>query len=396
MAALYAWLRQHPKLVDGALAAVLALLGIAPAVATGRYLAVPAALALTVPVTFRRAHPTGAFATAVVAGAMVVLADVRPSPSDLAVVVLLYTLAAYRLPKVSVWGLAICLAGSSVAVARWMPSPLSLLDSVAVGAIMFAGPALIAWVLGDSMRHRRAYYLNLEERAALLERDRDARAQIAAAAERARIARELHDVVAHHVSVMVVQADGASYTLAADPDRAALALAAISRTGRTALADMRRLLGVLRHGPDPAAPERNPLPGISQLGELLEQTRQSGLAVSFTVAGVPRPLPSGAELAAYRIVQESLTNTRKHAGPGASAEVDLRYLEDELVLTVADDGRGAAAASDGAGHGLAGMRERVAVYSGSVTAGPRGGGGFEVTARLPLAVWAETGQVGAA
>ncbi len=127
-----------------------------------------------------------------------------------------------------------------------------------------------------------------------------------------------------------------------------------------------------------------PIPGVGQLDELLDQTRASGLAVSFTVQGVPGPLPSGVALAAYRTVQESLTNVRKHGGPAAQAQVILRYCEDALVLTITDDGRGAAAVTDGAGHGLIGMRERVAVYGGSLEAGPRPGGGYQVTARLPL------------
>jgi signal transduction histidine kinase len=265
-----------------------------------------------------------------------------------------------------------------------MPGQLSVLNAIAVGSILFAGPSLIAWVFGDSMRYRRAYYTNLEDRAARLEAERDAQAQIAAAAERARIARELHDVVAHNVSVMVVQADGASYALGSDPDRARQALAAISATGRQALAEMRRMLGVLRRNEDGTEPGRAPLPGIGQLGELLEQTRATGLAVSFTVEGVPQPLPDGAALAAYRIVQESLTNTRKHGGPRATAEVTLRYLEDALLLRITDDGRGAAAVSDGAGHGLTGMRERVAVYGGWVQAGPCPSGGYHVAALLPL------------
>jgi CheY-like chemotaxis protein len=152
--------------------------------------------------------------------------------------------------------------------------------------------------------------------------------------------------------------------LGSDPDRARQALAAIAATGRQALAEMRRMLGVLRRDEDGTEPGRAPLPGIGQLGELLQQTRATGLPVSFTVEGVPQPLPDGAALAAYRIVQESLTNTRKHGGPRATAEVTLRYLEDALLLRITDDGRGAAAVSDGAGHGLTGMRERVAVYGG--------------------------------
>jgi signal transduction histidine kinase len=148
--------------------------------------------------------------------------------------------------------------------------------------------------------------------------------------------------------------------------------------------EMRRMLGVLRRDDDGTEPERAPLPGIGQLGELLDQARATGLAVSFTVEGVPQPLPDGAALAAYRIVQESLTNTRKHGGPRASAQVTLRYLEDALLLRITDDGLGSAAASDGAGHGLTGMRERVAIYGGWVQAGPRPAGGYQVTARLPF------------
>jgi signal transduction histidine kinase len=384
VATLYAWLRRHPKLVDGGLAAVLAFLGIASSAAMGRLISVPLVIALAVPVVFRRAYPVAAFAAAIAAGALQVLINSKPNPTDLAIVILLYTLAAYTPRRISITGLAICLAGSAAAVVRWMPDRLSMWDSLLVGSIMFAGPSLIAWVFGDSMRYRRAYYTNLEDRAARLEAERDAQAQIAAAAERARIARELHDVVAHNVSVMVVQADGASYALGSDPDRARQALAAISATGRQALAEMRRMLGVLRRDEDGTEPGRAPLPGIGHLGELLEQTRATGLAVSFTVEGVPQPLPDGAALAAYRIVQESLTNTRKHGGPRATAEVTLRYLEDALLLRIADDGRGAAAASDGAGHGLTGMRERVAVYGGWVQAGPRPSGGYHVAALLPL------------
>ena len=395
VAPLYAWLRRHPKLVDGALAAALAFVGVASSVALvlrpgspvgagfSRMAGVPLALLLAVPVVFRRSHPVGAFAAAIVLGAFQVLLDIRPTAADLAIVILLYTLAAYTPRRTSIAGLAICLVGSATAVARWMPAQLSVLDAIAVGSIMFAGPSLIAWVLGDSVRYRRAYYAALEDRAARLEAERDAQAQVAAATERARIARELHDVVAHNVSVMVVQADGASYALDNDPGKAKEALAAIAATGRQALAEMRRLLGVLRHD-DGTVPGRAPLPGIAQLGELLEQTRAAGLPVTLTVEGVPQPLPDGAALAAYRIVQESLTNTRKHGGPQATAQVTLRYLEDALVLRITDDGQGPVTVPDGAGHGLNGMRERVAIYGGWVQAGPRPGGGYHVTARLPF------------
>jgi signal transduction histidine kinase len=247
--------------------------------------------------------------------------------------------------------------------------------------VIFSGTALVAWVLGDSMRYRRAYLTSLEDRAARLERERDAQAQIAAAAERARIARELHDVIAHNVSVMVVQADGASYALRSEPERTAQALTAISHTGRQALAEMRRLLGILRSGDEQA--DLAPVPGLDQLRELLDQAREAGMSVSLTLEGAVRPLPEGAELAAYRVVQESLTNTRKHGGLAAAAAVTLRYEPDGLLLQVTDDGLGAAAAADGVGHGLTGMRERVEMYGGTIQAGPLPDGGYQVTARLP-------------
>jgi len=386
VSALYAWLRRHPMLVDGMLAAALVLAGAAPAVAAGMFLDIPLAIAIAAPVVFRRKHPVGSFAAAILAGFVQVLLGVRPAATDVTILIVLYTLAAYTPRRLSVPGLAICLLGSAVGVARWTRfSSHSLVSWLTIGAIVFAGPAVLAWLLGDSMSYRRAYYASLEDRAARLERERDAQARIAAVAERARIARELHDVIAHNVSVMVVQADGASYALGTDPDRAREALAAISATGRQALAEMRRLLGVLRRE-DGTASERAPQPGIGELGELLDQARGAGLPVSFTVEGDPQPLPSGAALAAYRIVQESLTNTRKHAGPVASASVLLRYSPAALVLAISDDGLGelGGAAPPGAGHGLTGMRERVAMYGGSVTAGPRPGGGFEVMATLPL------------
>jgi signal transduction histidine kinase len=382
VAALYVWLRRHPRLVDGVLAAAIGIPGLGTAIALGRFTLIPVVVVLGVLVAFRRVHPTAAFAASVVVGALQVLLNIHVNTIDLAIVILLYTLAAYRPRRVSVPGLAICLLGSAAGVARWAPPRLGVLEWIMVGSVMFAGPSLIAWVLGDSMRYRRGYYASLEDRAARLERERDAQAQIAVAAERARIARELHDVIAHNVSVMVVQADGASYALDSSPERARQALATIASTGRQALAEMRRMLGVLRS--DDASTGVVPLPGIGQLDELLEQTRASGLAVSFTVQGVPAPLPGGLALAAYRIVQESLTNTRKHGGPAASAQVLLRYCDDALVLQITDNGAGAAAAADGAGHGLTGMRERVAMYHGTLQAGPRPGGGYRVTATLPV------------
>jgi signal transduction histidine kinase len=378
---LYAWLGRHPRLVDGVPAFFLLVIGAAPARPGNLLQLMPFILAMSVPVVFRRRYPVHAFAIAVVAGAVQVLSDVRPLGSDLAIPLLLYTLAAYRTRRQSVPGLAVCLIGSVFAVAIWVSPPIGAFQRVGLVLVLFSGTALLAWVLGDSMAYRRAYLTSLEDRAARLERERDAQAQIVAAAERARIARELHDVIAHNVSVMVVQADGASYALRSDPERAAAALAAISRTGRQALAEMRRLLGVLRAREEPAG--LAPVPGLDQLRELLDQARGAGMSVSLTIDGPARPLPEGAELAAYRVVQESLTNTRKHGGPAAAAAVRLTYQPRGLVLQVTDDGLGAAAPPDGTGHGLTGMRERVEMYGGTVQAGPLPAGGYQVTALLP-------------
>ena len=408
---MYGWLSRHPRLVDGVPAALLLLLGIASGAGSvtetrvspsGRVISStpvsafgtrPALLlmllillGLAVPLVFRRTYPVQAFTVAAVAGALQVMLIARPLATDLSILILLYTLAAYRPRRVSLPGLCVCLVGAFVAVARWAPVQTGLFQKVLLAGVIFSGTALVAWVLGDSMRYRRAYLTALEDRAARLERERDAQAQIAAAAERARIARELHDVIAHNVSVMVVQADGASYALRTDPERAGQALAAISHTGRKALAEMRRLLGVLRSGDERA--DLAPVPGLDQLRELVEQARQAGMSVSLSLDGPPRPLPEGAELAAYRVVQESLTNTRKHGGLAAAAAVALRYEPDGLVLQVTDDGLGAAAA-EGPGHGLTGMRERIEMYGGTIHAGPLPGGGYQVTARLPSAAPAD-------
>jgi len=417
----YAWLRGHPLVVDSLLAAAVALLGLI-AIGAGHVRLVvelPFIVAMSAPVALRRRYPVGAFAAVVVVGGLEVLWLPRPFGSDLAVIVLLYTVAAYRPRRISVLALVVCLTGSLVAILVWGAHVVHSAWAFAGVAAVFAGPALLAWLLGDSMQWRRGYYRGLEERAARAERERDARAQIAVAAERARIARELHDVVAHHVSVMVVQADGAAFALEASPEKAGQALTAISRTGRQALAEMRRLLGVLRSADDEGG-QLEPQPGVEQLAGLLEQARASGLPVSFAVEGVPRPLPPGAALAAYRIVQESLTNARKHGGLAVTAAVTLRFCEEQLVIKVTDDGwrragaiavaaggaRGGAdragsdsgvangvfggashgasrAAGNGQGHGLIGMRERVEVYGGTVAAGPYPGG-WRVTATLPL------------
>jgi len=366
--------------VDSILAGVVALLGVGQML-VAPWPQVPITAMLAGAVVVRRRVPAAAFSVAAVGGLWEVVAT-NPSGSDVALLILLYTVAAYRPRQLSILALVTCLVGGAVALLLKQPAPVGgpILDRVLGGGALFGGTSLLAWVLGDSMRYRRGYYAALEDRAARLEAERDAQAKVAAAAERARIARELHDVIAHHVSVMVVQADGASYALAADPKTAQTALAAISSTGRQALTEMRRLLGVLRTAGDQAA--LAPVPGLGELRELLDQARAAGLAVTYTLTGAPRELPEGAELAAYRVVQESLTNTRKHGGLAASAAVTLRYEPDGLTVEVTDDGM-ATPAGDGGGHGLAGMRERIEMYGGTVQAGPLPRGGFRVLARLP-------------
>jgi signal transduction histidine kinase len=379
MSAIYAWLRRHQILVDSVLAAVLALLALGPMLRSP-WPQVPVTALMAVSVAVRRKAPAAGFAVVCLAG-LWQLATTTPSSADIAVLVMLYTVAAYRPRRLAVPALAVSLVGSGVATIVFSPTPgNNLMTRLIAGGVLYGGSSLLVWVLGDSMRYRRGYYAALEDRAARLEAERDAQAAIAAAAERARIARELHDVIAHHVSVMVVQADGAGYVLKSDPATAETALKAIACTGRQALTEMRRLLGVLRSAGDQA--QLAPMPGLSELRELLDQARSAGLAVTYTLSGTPRDLPEGAELAAYRVVQESLTNTRKHAGLAASAAVTLRYEPDGLTVEVTDNGM-ASSAGEPAGHGLAGMRERIAMYGGTVQAGPLPGGGFRVLARLP-------------
>jgi signal transduction histidine kinase len=251
-------------------------------------------------------------------------------------------------------------------------------------------PALllgIAWAVGDSTRTRRAHLTTLEQRAADLERERDQRAALATAAERSRITRELHDVVAHGLSVMVVQAQGGAAALRRHPDRTAAALTNVIDTGRASLAEMRRLLGLARANPG-QAPDLAPQPGIGALPALVDQIRDAGTAVRLRVEGEPVPLPPSVDLSAYRIVQEALTNTLKHAGDGAQATVRLMFQPGELEIDVADDGGGPVLERDRdavGGNGLRGIVERVGLLGGQVAAGPRDEGGFRVHAVIPVA-----------
>ncbi|MFS0695648.1 sensor histidine kinase [Streptomyces nitrosporeus] len=392
----YDFIRRHPTGVDTFWAVVLlGLSGMSVVGGTGdgpeRVAAVPVALGLCAVVALRRRAPEKMLLLAIGTGLAQLVLGVRPDVADFALLVITYTVAAVGERWASRLALGCSLAAAGVSQLRWPPETQTggWAQSVFVVVVMTV-PFVLAWVLGDSARTRRAYFSQLEERAARLEREREAQSKVAVAAERARIARELHDVVAHNVSVMVVQADGAAYVMEASPEQAKQALETISGTGRQALAEMRRLLGVLRTGDSPEGGEYVPQPDVEQIEELIGKVREAGLAVDFKIEGTPRPLPSGVELTAYRIVQEALTNTRKHGGPDAGASVRLVYFDDGLGLLVEDDGRGAShelyedGGADGAGHGMIGMRERVGMVGGTLDAGPRPGGGFRISALLPL------------
>ncbi|MFG1998711.1 sensor histidine kinase [Spirillospora sp. NPDC048911] len=377
---LWDWWRRKRLLVDAVFMAPLLLLVALSSTAANTirpeaYVAWN--LALCLPLILRRTYPRGVFAFVALLSFVQCAVNIAPLPGNIAVLMGIYTLAADQ-PRI--WGLAGVAVGELGAVLATLRYPEGRGD-IKMTLVMLSIVVWSVWILGTYISTRRAYTRSVEERAERLERERDNEVQMAMAAERARIARELHDVVAHNVSVIVVQADGASYAIETDTARAKEALEAISATGRQALAEMRRLLGVLREGGDagPYAPQ----PGVDQLGDLVEQVRASGLPLDFEVTGAPRRMSDGRQLTIYRIVQEGLTNALKHGGPRAAARVRLHYGDEAVEVRITDDGRGAAATNDGRGHGLAGMRERAAVYGGTVEAGPRQGGGFEVIARIP-------------
>jgi signal transduction histidine kinase len=307
-------------------------------------------------------------------------------PLDVAPAVALFTVAAEATSR---WrSYAALLASVVCAAALWL-KPL-VVDVTRQGPVTptwggaLVPPAImaLAWLLGDRSRMSRAYLAQANRRARDLERERDQQGELAAAAERARISRELHDAVAHGLSVIVIQAQAAAGAMDKRPATARAALAAIVATGRDSLSEMRRLLGLTR----PDGPELAPLPHLTDLPSLVERVRAAGLPVRLTVTGQVAELPTGIGLSAYRITQEALTNALKHAGPGASVLVDVCCGPETVELTVADTGRGAGGAPDERrGNGLRGMRERVAMLGGTLTAADGPDGGFRVRACLPLA-----------
>jgi signal transduction histidine kinase len=365
--------RSPPWVADG----LLALLLVLPAATTiGDKQPQPLALFIAfvllqiLPLAVRRYWPRAVFA--ITLGSALGLALLTNSPTlPVGVVVSLYTVAAHCDRKTS-------LRAALVTGVLLLPSILISPGGGSGGPLLLPAAALlaIAWILGDNLRTRRAYLRAVEDRAERLEREREENVRRAAAEEQARIARELHDVIAHNVSVMVVQAAAAGDVFDSQPTKAREALASIEKTGREALTELRRLLGAVR------TEDKLPQPGLARLDSLLDQVRAAGLPVELEVEGEVIDLPLGIDLSAYRIVQEALTNTIKHAD-ASRADVVVRYSGEELAIDVFDDGVGPSENGDG-GQGLIGMRERVSLYEGRLEAGPRPEGGFAVCARFPL------------
>jgi signal transduction histidine kinase len=296
---------------------------------------------------------------------------------DVALLVALYAVAATRDRRHALLAAGLVEAGALLAATHWFgPYP-----NVLAVMIFLSGLVTAAFVLGVNTRTRRAYLASLEDRAIRAEREQDQRSQLATATERARIAREMHDIVAHNLSVMIALADGVAFATQSDPEAAKDAAEQVSSTGRQALGEMQRLVSMLR-GTDRPVP-RTPQPGLDQIDDLLVQVRAAGLPATLTVSGTPFPVPPSAQLAVYRLVQESLTNILKHANNPNRAQVTMTYAEPTIILYVLDDGRSEPVRSTvHTGHGLTGMRERAMVFGGHVDAGPTRHGGWQVRAIL--------------
>ncbi|WP_329110103.1 sensor histidine kinase [Micromonospora sp. NBC_01699] len=339
-------------------------------------------LVCAVPIVLGRSWPAAAVALALTGFTAAVVDGHQPLTAVVAFILLTYaTAAGFPLRRAAL-----------VATVLWAPILVTALALPAArhqlgvpgGYLLFTNVliALVCFFGGRTVHARRATIRALEERARVAEENQRSMADQAVADERRRIARELHDVVAHHVSVMSVLATGARRVLARDPAAADEALGSIAETSRTTLRELRRLLDVLRTDAEPAA-ELAPQPGLAGLESLVDQVREAGLPVSLRVDGVPAPLEPSLALTVFRIVQEALTNALKHAGT-ATAQVRLTYGVYWLVVEILDTGRGPSLDPNPAGHGLVGMRERVALYGGTLRTGPRPGGGYRVYAKVPM------------
>ncbi len=364
----------HPQLSDLVLASTVALAAAAGLWSQGRLsqrqLAFTAALCLIL--LLRRRRPLLVFAAlAAIAALQWLIAD--PQLGDAALLIALYGVALRGNVVELVLAAVVLEAGAVIAAAKWAPS-----DPVKIW-IGLSALGLAAAVLGISVRQRRALLASLHDRAARLEYERDQEGRLAAAAERNRIAREMHDIIAHNLSVMIALADGAGYAIDASPVQASAAAEQISATGRDALMEMRRLLGILRDGPleQPLRPQ----PRVAELELLAERVRTAGIPVELVIDGDPALLPEGVQLALFRVAQEALTNTLKHAARPASARVALRCSREQVELDATDTGA-YTPGGVGAGRGISGMRERALAYGGELQAGPRPEGGWRVHMRL--------------
>ncbi|MGH2872724.1 MAG: sensor histidine kinase [Solirubrobacteraceae bacterium] len=372
--------RAHPLGADIVIATVLAAASFVGLVVQGRLHhpdTIVFCVVLCAPLAVRTADRRLSFA-AVAVVAFVQWTCSTPQIADGAVLVALFRVALDGEPVELAAAVAVVEAGAVMAALRWSPSDPA---KVCVG---ITGLAVAAGALGLTIRERRALVASLQERAARLELERDQETTLGAAAERARIAREMHDIVSHNLTVMIGLADGADYALECSPEIAHDALRRVSQTGRQALEEMRRLLGVLREEPDAGLYE--PQPGLDRLDDLLARVEAAGVPVSIALKGDPHKLSSGVQLAVFRVAQEALTNTLKHAGRPASAHVELRCGSRRVTLEVTDTG-GARCDSGhlpSGGRGLRGMRERTAAYGGELEVGPREQGGWRVC--LTLAV----------
>jgi signal transduction histidine kinase len=393
MRAIRRWLRDPRVLVDLAVATVVAVLSVfdvASASAEGLPGQRPAdavayalVIAGSVSLVWRRRTP---IAVLLIVTAALVAFWLRDQGALMSVLGLpaLYAVAAHaERRRQAWWALAIAcvvlLLAASVSVLD-RPEGFAYIQALSIAAFLIAAIAA-----GVVIRNRERIFVDTERRAAAAEADRLAEAERAVVRERSRIAREMHDVVAHAMSVVAVQAAAGREIVHANPDKAAEVFARIESVGRESLTELRRMLGVLRETGDDDA-SLSPQPGVADIAAAVEQSSASGVPTELVIDGSPQPLAPGIELAAFRIVQEALTNVRKHAGRSASAIVRLSYETQSLVVEVNDDGRGAATSLSGVGtgHGLIGMRERVEIYGGEFTSGPRVGGGYTVRAILPI------------
>lgn len=368
-------------LQDAALAAGLAVLTAGPLVHEdgASLLAWLLDLGLVVPLALRRRDPARVFAVVALLACVQWVVGLRLA-ADAGLLLALYTVAAHEPRGRAVAAAVVLEIGVVLAAVRFAPTG----DGVIGSLVFLTGLVAAAFLLGTSLQTRSAYLAGLEDRALRLEVERDQQARLIQVAERTRIAREMHDIVAHNLSVMITLSAGAAGTTGTDPENAATAMRQVAQTGRDALAEMRQLLGFLREDGEPL--DTAPQPGLDQLGDLLAQVRSTGLRVRLRVQGRPRPLAMTTQLTVYRAVQEALINTLKHGTDVTTADVLMDWQPGALELVVTDDGTRAApaGAADGLGMGLVGVRERVRAAGGTATAGSRPTGGWLVRVHLPL------------